>query len=206
MKIVIIGGVAAGASAGARARRLDEQAEIVILERSEHVSFANCGLPYHIGGVITERERLLLQTPQSLKESLNLDVRTGHEVLAIHRARRTVSVADRNGGRSYEESYDKLILCPGAVPLRPALPGADHPRIRTLRNIADMDAIRTIIDAGARQAVVIGGGYIGVEMAEMLRTRGLNVDLVEMTDQILPQLDVVMTRELELHLASLGVR
>jgi NADPH-dependent 2,4-dienoyl-CoA reductase/sulfur reductase-like enzyme/peroxiredoxin family protein/rhodanese-related sulfurtransferase/TusA-related sulfurtransferase len=205
MKIVIIGGVAAGMSAAARARRLDESAEIVVLEKGRHVSFANCGLPYHIGGKIKEREQLLLQTPESLKSSLNLDVRIGHEVRGIDRQRRAVQVGDLETGREYEEAYDKLGLCPGAVPLRPALPGIDHPRVLVLRNIDDMDRIKAMVDGGARRVVVIGGGYIGVEMAESLRERGMEVDLVEMVDQIMPPLDREMARDLEVHMRRHGV-
>ena len=206
MKIVVIGGVAAGMSAAARARRLDEHADIVVFEKSAHVSFANCGLPYHIGGSIPERAALLLQTPQSLKASLNLDVRTGQEVIALDRARKVVRVHELVGGREYEESYDKLVLAPGAVPLRPDLPGLEHPRIFVLRNIEDMDRIKAAVDGGARSAVVIGGGYIGVEMAENFRDRGLAVDLVEMVDQIMPPLDPEMAWALQQHLEQHGVR
>ena len=200
MKIVVIGGVAAGMSAAARARRLDERAQIVVLERGAHVSFANCGLPYHIGGAIKERDDLLLQTPQSLKASLNLDVRTGHEVTAIDRAQKTVRIRELATGRDYSESYDKLVLTPGAQPLRPNLPGLDHPKIFVLRNIADMDAIKAAVDAGAKSAIVIGGGYIGVEIAENFRERGLAVDLVEMIDQIMPPLDPEMAWSLQQHM------
>lgn len=206
MKLVVIGGVAGGASVAARARRLDEQAEIVVLERSAYVSFANCGLPYHLGGVIKDREQLLLQTPGSLKDMLNLDVRTGHEVLAIDRAARSVRVRELATGREYTERYDKLALCPGAHPLRPSLPGLDHPRIYVLRNMEDMDAIQAELKAGASRAVVIGGGYIGVEMAENLRHRGVAVDLVEMMDQIMPPLDREMVAPMETHLRQRGVR
>lgn len=205
MKIVVIGGVAAGMSAAARARRLDETAEILVLEKGRHVSFANCGLPYHIGGRIQERENLLLQTPESLKASLNLDVRTGHEVREIDRSRRVVRVAEVETGREYEESYDKLALCPGATPIRPDLPGIGDPRVFVLRNIDDMDRIKAVVDGGARAAVVIGGGYIGVEMAESLRERGLAVDLVEMVDQVMPPLDREMARDLEVHMRKHGV-
>lgn len=205
MKILIIGGVAAGMSAAARARRLDEAAEIVVLERSKYVSFANCGLPYHVGGIIKERDNLLLQTPQSLRSSLNLDVRVGHEARGIDRQRRTVQVAELASGREYEESYDKLVLAPGAVPIRPNLAGIDHPRVFVLRNIEDMDLIKGVVEGGARKAVVIGGGYIGVEMAENLRERGLAVELVEMADQIIPPLDREMARDLEVHMAEHGV-
>ncbi len=206
MKVVVIGGVAAGMSTAARLRRLDEQASIVVLEKGRFVSFANCGLPYHIGGVITDRDSLLLQTPQSLKASLNLDVRTGHTALAIDRAARTVHVVESPSGRAYDESYDKLVLCPGASPLKPKLPGIDHPRLFVLRNVEDMDLIKAVVDGGARAAVVIGGGYIGVEMAENLRQRGLKVDLVEMLDQLMPPLDREMARDLESHMQSHGVR
>lgn len=205
MKIVVIGGVAAGMSAAARARRLDEMAEIVVLERSSHVSFANCGLPYHIGGVIKERDNLLLQTPQSLKMSLNLDVRVGHEVRGIDRQRHAVHVVELGSGREYDESYEKLVLAPGATPIRPDLAGIDHPRVLVLRNIEDMDAIKALVDGGARNAVVIGGGYIGVEMAENLRERGLAVALVEMADQIIPPLDREMARDLEGHMTDHGI-
>ena len=206
MKVVVIGGVAAGMSAAARARRLDESAEIVVLERSKHVSFANCGLPYHVGGVITERDKLLLQTPQTLKASLNLDVRVGHEVRGIDRQRRMVHVVELDTAREYDEPYDKLVLAPGALPIRPNLAGLDHPRVLVLRNIEDMDRITALVDGGARSAVVIGGGYIGVEMAENLRERGLSVDLVEMADQIIPPLDREMARDLERHMGDHGVK
>ena len=205
MKIVVIGGVAAGMSAAARTRRLDETAEIVVLERSQHVSFANCGLPYHVGGVIKDRDSLLLQTPQSLKASLNLDVRVGHEVRGIDRQRKSVHVIELESGREYDEAYDKLVLAPGATPIRPNLAGIDHPGILVLRNIEDMDRIKTKVDKGAKTAVVIGGGYIGVEMAENLRERGLNVDLVEMADQIIPPLDREIARDLEIHMGEHGV-
>jgi NADPH-dependent 2,4-dienoyl-CoA reductase/sulfur reductase-like enzyme/peroxiredoxin family protein/rhodanese-related sulfurtransferase/TusA-related sulfurtransferase len=206
MKIVVIGGVAAGMSAAARARRLDEAAEIVVIERGRHVSFANCGLPYHVGGTIADRDSLLLQTPQSLKASLNLDVRVGHEVRAIDRRRHVVQVIEIESGREYEESYDKLVLTPGASPIRPNLPGIEHPRVLVLRNVQDMDRIKAVVDGGAKSVVVIGGGYIGVEMAESLRQRGLEVDLVEMADQIMAPLDRELVRELETHMRRHGVR
>ena len=205
MKLVVIGGVAAGASAAARARRLDEQAEIVVLERGEHVSFANCGLPYHIGGSIPQRESLLLQTPQSLKAQLALDVRTGHEALAIDRAGKRVRVRELATGREYAEPYDKLVLCPGAEPIRPDLPGADLPHVFVLRDLCHMDRIKAAVDGGARAAVVVGAGYIGVELAENLCERGLDVSLVELTDQILPPLDPEMVRSLERELRHHGV-
>ena len=205
MKVVIVGGVAAGMSAAARLRRLDEAAEIIVLERSPYVSFANCGLPYHIGGVIPERDSLLLQTPASLKAALNLDVRVGHEATAIDRAAKTIAIREVVGGRAYTEAYDKLVLCPGATPVRPPLTGLEHPAVMVLRNVPDMDAIKARVDAGAQRAVVIGGGYIGLEMAESLRERGLAVDLVELMPQLLPPLDAEMTWPLEEHARAHGV-
>ena len=206
MKVVVVGGVAGGMSAAARLRRLDEHAAIVVVERDDYVSFANCGLPYHIGGEIEDRDALLLQTPKSLRESLALDVRVGHQVLGIDRASQTVSVHDRAGDRTYLEPYDKLILATGADPVRPPLPGVDHPRICTLRNVADMDRIIELIDAGAQSAVVVGAGYIGLEMVEALRRRDLAVTLVETLDQVMTALDPEMARHLEDHLTDHGVR
>ena len=150
MKVVIVGGVAAGASTGARVRRLDDSAEIVILERGHYVSFANCGLPYHIGGEIPDRSSLLLQTPESLAASLALDVRTGHEVVSIDPETKVVEVSEVASGRLYQEPYDKLVLCPGAEPIRPPIPGADHPRVDVLRNIPDMDRIISQLDPAPR--------------------------------------------------------
>jgi NADPH-dependent 2,4-dienoyl-CoA reductase/sulfur reductase-like enzyme/rhodanese-related sulfurtransferase len=207
MKIVVIGGVAAGMSAAARARRLSESAQIVVLERSRYVSFANCGLPYHIGGDIEDREQLVLQTPQTLAESLNLDVRIGHEVVAINTTDKTIVVRELDTGIKYFESYDKLVLSPGAKPIRPPLPGIDHPRIFTLRNIEDMDVIKNNVDEGVSRVVVIGGGYIGIEMAESLRHRNVEVVLVELAEQILPaSLDPEMARDMQYHLQYHGVQ
>ncbi len=170
------------------------------------MSFANCGLPYHISGDIEDREALLLQTPESLRESLALDVRTGHEVLSIDRDAKTVTVRELATGRESVESYDHLVLATGATPLRPPVPGIDHPRIRTLRNIPDMDAIIELLGEDARSAVVVGGGYIGIEMVEALRHRGLEVTLVEALDQVMTVLDREMARQLEEHMADNGVR
>jgi len=206
MKIVVVGGVAAGASAAARARRLDERAEIVVFEKGEYVSFANCGLPYHIGGAIQERERLLLQTPASLKAMLRLDVRIGTEVVSIDRAAKRIRARELASDREYDEGYEKLILCPGAVPLLPDLPGIDHPAVHVLRNISDMDGIKLAVDGGAKRAVVIGGGYIGVEMAENLHERGVAVDLVEMADQIMTPLDPEIAAALQIHMRWHGIR
>ena len=205
MKVVIVGGVAAGASTGARVRRLDDWAEIVILERGRYVSFANCGLPYHIGGEIPERKSLLLQTPESLAASLAIDVRTGHEVVGIDASAKEVEVNEIETGRTYREPYDKLVLCPGAEPIRPPIPGADLPRVNVLRNIPDMDRVIEELDASATRAVVIGGSYIGLEMAEAFRTRGLRTAIVERTDRLMPWLDPEMTRILDFHVATHGV-
>ncbi|MBK9714069.1 MAG: FAD-dependent oxidoreductase [Kouleothrix sp.] len=206
MKIVIVGGVAAGMSTAARLRRLDERAEIVVLERDRYVSYANCGLPYHIGGDIQDRERLLVVTPEHLRTTLNLDVRTEHEVLAIDRAAKLVSVRERATGRTYAEAYDSLVLALGGEPIRPPVPGVDHPRIFTLRSIPDMDRIIARLEAGARRAVVIGASYIGAEMVEALRRRGLAVDLVELQDQIMPLLDRELAAGLRDHMLLQGVR
>lgn len=205
LKILIVGGVAAGMSTAARARRLSEQAQIIVLERSQYVSFANCGLPYHIGGVIKSREKLVLQTPESLAETLNLDVRIAHEVLSIDTARQVVRIKNLKDQAIYEESYDKLVLCPGAKPIKPNLPGIDHPHIFSLRNIEDMDKIQSSLTEEVKHAVVIGGGYIGVEMAENLRHRDIAVTLIEISDQIVPPLDAEMARDLQYHMEYHGV-
>ncbi len=210
MKLVVVGGVAAGMSIAARARRLDEFAEIVVLERGHHVSFANCGLPYHIGQVITDRSRLLLQTPESLAESLDLDVRTGVEVVAIDRAAKTVRARVVDTGEEYDEPYDTLALTPGADPVRPPLPGIDLPDVHVLRRIGDMDTIKAAVDGtgdapAVAHAVVIGAGYIGLEMAENLHHRGVAVEVVEMADQIMPALDRELTTTMENYLRAHGV-
>lgn len=202
MKTVIVGGVAAGASTAARLRRLDDSAEIVVLERDHYVSFANCGLPYHIGGEIRERDSLLLQTPESLRRSLALDVRTGQEVVRVDREGQEVEVRDLAHGRTYRESYDKLVLCPGASPIRPPIPGADDPLVDVLRNIPDMDRIMAQVDKGASNAVVVGGSYIGLEMAENLKARGLRTTVVERTSRLMPWLDPEMTRILDYHVEA----
>jgi NADPH-dependent 2,4-dienoyl-CoA reductase/sulfur reductase-like enzyme/rhodanese-related sulfurtransferase len=204
MKVVIVGGVAAGMSCAARLRRLDEQAQIVVFEKDEYVSFANCGLPYHLGGVIRERERLLVQTPASLRKTLDLDVRVRAEVTAIDRAAHRVIVREHATGRIYEEPYDKLVLAPGAAPIRPPLPGIDHPAIFTLRNLADLDGILARLAAGARRAVVMGG-YIGLEAAENLQRRGLAVTVLEKMPQLMGALDPEMAFFLQEELVRHGV-
>ncbi|WP_342660319.1 Coenzyme A disulfide reductase [Rhodococcus ruber] len=202
MKTVIVGGVAAGASTAARLRRLDESAEIVVLERDRYVSFANCGLPYHIGGEIPDRNSLLLQTPESLAASLALDVRIGQEVVRIDRDAKEVEVRDHLQDRTYREAYDKLVLCPGAVPIRPPIPGADDPRVDVLRNIPDMDRIIARLGEDASSAVVVGGSYIGLELTEAFRTRGLRTVVVERSERLMPWLDPEMTRILDYHVGN----
>jgi len=169
-RLIVVGGVAAGASAAARARRLSESAEIIMIERGPHVSFANCGLPYHIGGVIHDRARLLVQTSDVFYKRFRIDTRVNQEVTAIDRGAKTVTVHDRATDRTYTERYDALVLSPGAEPIRPPIPGVDVPGVHTLRTMGDMDAIKAVVDEKApRRAVVVGGGYIGLEMAEALR-------------------------------------
>ena len=192
-RILIVGGVAGGASAAARLRRLDETAEIIIFERGDYISFANCGLPYYIGGEIKDRDDLLLQTPESFKRRFNVDVRIRNEVTAIDSGKKQINVKNLNTGKTYTESYDKLILSPGAEPVRPPIPGIDSDRIFTLRNVPDTDLINDFIDKHEpRRAVVVGAGYIGLEMAENLRRRGMLVAIVEMVDQVLPVIDKEM--------------
>ena len=204
MKLVIIGGVAGGASAATRARRLDDKAEIVLVERGPDVSFANCGLPYHIGGEITSREALLVAKPEQLSGWYRLDVRTRTEARAIDAQAKTVRLCNLATGEEYDERYDALILSPGAAPVRPPLPGITSPRVLTLRNLPDMDRI---IEAAkdATRAVVVGGGYIGLEMAENLRERGLQVTLVELTKQVMGPADPEMANLLHDELRKHGV-
>lgn len=203
-RILIVGGVAGGASAAARARRLSESAEIVMFERGEHISFANCGLPYHIGGTIAQRERLLVQTPAAMKKRFNIDVRTRTEAVSINPAGRELTVRDLQTGQQRVETYDALILSPGAEPIRPKIPGMDSPGVFTLRTLGDMDAIKAVVDsAKPSRAVVVGGGYIGLEMAEALRARKLDVTLVELAGQafgpIDPEMASLVHRQLRLH-------
>ena len=205
-RLVIIGGVAGGASAAARARRLSEQAEIIVLERGPYVSFANCGLPYHIGRVIEDRDDLLVQTPESLKKRFNLDVRTHHEALAIDRQKKEVRVKNLETGNEFSLAYDTLILSPGAEPFRPPIPGMNLPNVFTLRTIPDMDRILGWLDSHpVRHATVIGGGFIGLETAENFRHRGLAVTLVEREKQVMPPLDPEMASLLHQHLRFNGV-
>ena len=206
MKTIIIGGVAGGATAAARLRRLDEKAEIIILERGEYVSFANCGLPYYIGGVITDREDLTLQTPESFKARFNIDVRVLNEAVKISPDTKTVTVKDLRTGETYEESYDNLILSMGAEPIRPNIDGADGSNVFTLRNIPDTLKIKNYIDtAKPHSAVVIGGGYIGIEMAENLVEAGLKVAIVELADHLIAPLDFDLAADVHRYIKSKGV-
>ncbi len=204
-KIVIVGGVAGGASCAARLRRLDESAQIVMLEKGPYISFANCGLPYHVGGVIEQRDKLLLQTPESFHARFDVDVRVNSEVISIDRQAKTVTV--RHNGEDYSESYDVMVLSPGSAPVVPDIPGAQSPRVMPLWNIPDMDRIISAIkDGEARSAVVVGGGFIGLEMAENLRHAGLAVTLIEMMDQVMPTVDFDMAQILHKHLSDSGVK
>ncbi|UCF33265.1 MAG: FAD-dependent oxidoreductase, partial [Phycisphaerales bacterium] len=206
-KFVIVGGVAAGASAATRARRLDEEAEIVVFEKSGHVSFANCGLPYHIGNIIENRNDLILVTPQRFEERFNIDVRVKHEVLQVDRAGKRVRVKNHKTGEEFWETYDKLLLSPGAAPFVPPIEGVDSENVFVLRNIEDMDAIRKYINANdVRRVAVIGAGFIGLEVAESLKHRGIDVDVVEMMDQVLPPLDEDMAHMVGAHLKQKGVK
>lgn len=206
MKTIIIGGVAGGATAAARLRRLDEKAEIIILERGEYVSFANCGLPYYIGSVITDREDLTLQTPQSFKARFNIDVRVLNEAVKISPDTKTVAVKNLRTGETYEEPYDNLILSMGAEPIRPNIDGADGSNVFTLRNIPDTLKIKNYIDtAKPRSAVVIGGGYIGVEMAENLAQAGIKVAIVELADHLIAPLDFDMAADVHRYIKSKGI-
>ena len=207
MKTIIIGGVAGGASAAARLRRLDEQAEIVLLEKGPHMSYANCGLPYHLGKIIPERNWLLVMTPENFRKRFNVDVRVNHEVTAIDRAQKTVKVLNRQTGAESEERYDKLIVATGSSPIQLKLPGIDLPEVLPLWTLEDMDRIAQKLDAGAKRAIVVGGGFVGMELAESLRHRGLEVTLLEMGRQLLPTMDEEMSSLLaeELRLAGIVV-
>lgn len=207
MKIVIVGGVAGGASAATRLRRLDENAQIVLFERGEHISYANCGLPYYIGGTIKEREALLVQTPRAMKDKFNIDVRVQSEVTAIDRKNKTVSVTDLRTGKRYDESYDKLILSPGAAPVRPPIPGIEQKGIFSLRTVPDTDAIKEAVDKGKpSEALVVGGGFIGLEMAENLHSRGIKVTIVEAADQVMAPIDYEMACIVHRHILSKGLK
>lgn len=206
MKYIIVGGVAGGATAAARIRRNTEKAEIILFEKGEHISYANCGLPYYIGGVIEERDRLFVQTPEAFGKRFEIDVRTRSEVTAVDVASRLVTVR-RADGSVYTESYDKLLLSPGASPVRPPLPGIDLPGIFTLRNVSDTDRIKQYVQKhGVKRAVIVGGGFIGLEMAENLHHAGAEVAVVEMADQVMGPIDYSMAALVHEHLLQKGVK
>ncbi|WP_439823509.1 FAD-dependent oxidoreductase [Aeromonas caviae] len=205
-RILIVGGVAGGASAAARARRLSEEAEIVMLERGEFVSFANCGLPYHIGGDIPDRDALLLQTPQSFKRRFNVDVRVFHDVIEIDRAGKSLLVRNLLTGEERREAYDVLLLSPGAAPIRPPFPGIESPGVHTLRSIPDMDRIlAALAHDKPRHVTVVGGGFIGLEMMEALHQRKLDVTLLELSDQVMAPVDKEMANLLHARIREEGI-
>ena len=207
-KIVVIGGVAGGATAAARLRRLSEEDDIVLFERGEYISFANCGLPYYIGGIIEERKKLLVQTAAAMEARFRLDIRTKTEVVAINRKNKTVTAKDVSTGKEYEESYDLLLLSPGSAPIVPDVPGTDTAKMLfTIRNVPDTDRIKQAVrEGGVRRAVIAGGGFIGVEMAENLSVSGLEVTLIERNDQVMAPLDFEMAQQIHHELKKNGVR
>lgn len=206
-KVIIVGGVAAGASTAARLRRMDEDARIIVMERGEYISFANCGLPYYVGDVIKKRERLLIQTPASMYQRFNIDVRINTSVERILPQTKEVIVNDTTRGENYSESYDYLVLCPGAVPVKPDIPGIDRPNVFVIRNVPDSDAIKQYIDLyNPQSAVIMGGGFVGLEMAEMLYERNLDVAIVEAADQLLGPLDPEMASIIHSYLRDLDIK
>lgn len=205
-KILIVGGVAGGASAAARARRLSEDAEIIMFERGPHVSFANCGLPYHIGGEIQERGKLLLQTPESFLARFNVDVRVMNEVISVDRDNKSVTVKNVLDGSEYTESYDFLLLSPGASPVVPPIPGIDNPLTHSLRNIPDMDKILNVLKTKqVAHATVVGGGFIGLEMMEAFHTLGIQTSLIEMADQVMTPVDREMAGFVHAEIKQKGI-
>ncbi len=203
MRLVVVGGVAGGMSAAARARRLDESAEIIVLERGEYVSFANCGLPYFVGGEITKQSKLLVETPESLARALNLDVRVCHDVVGLDADAKTVTVTVQ--GETQTIAYDALVLSPGAAAIRPPLPGIDSARVRTLRTVGDAVAMREAVLDGAKNAVVLGAGFIGLEAAEALAMRGIATTIVELAQHVLPPLETEMASMASDELRRLGI-
>ena len=206
MKVVIAGGVAVGAGTAARLRRLNEKAEIILLEKGEYVSFANCGLPYYIAGEIKDREELLLNTPESLRARFHIDVRVKNELVEIDRQNKTVKILNHENGQTYVQNYDKLVLAQGAAPIRPPIPGIDFSNVYQLRSVPDVDAIQERISSGqVKKAVVIGAGFIGIEMVEAFLARGLEVALIEKAPQIMPPSDPEMTIPIVKALEKAGV-
>ena len=207
IKLVVVGGVAGGASCAARARRLSEEAEIIMIERGSYVSFANCGLPYYIGNVIKKEDDLLVATPERFRERFNIDVRIDSLVRSIDKPNKTVEIENRQTGEIYTESYDKLVLSPGAAPLRPNIEGIDLPGIFALRSIPDMrDILAWKNEKKVKKAVVVGGGYIGLEMAENLKNIGIDVSIVEMLQHVMPVLDPEMAAFIHEHLENKKVK
>src|SRR5574344_4163 len=206
MKYLVIGGVAGGATVAARLRRLDEEAEIILFERGQYVSYANCGLPYYIGGEINDRKKIFVQTVQGFIDRFRIDIRTEQEVEVIHSDKKSVDVKNLKTGETYSETYDKLALSPGAEPLRPRIEGIDNKNIFTLRNVSDTDAIKNYVEVNKPQrAVVVGGGFIGLEMAENLHRLGIKVTIVEMADQVMAPIDFSMAQIVHEELVSKGV-
>ncbi len=208
MKILVVGGVAGGASAAARARRLDESAEIIIFERGEHVSFSNCALPYYIGGDVDSSEKLIMMTPMAFKKRFNIDVRTRSEVTAINKDEKTLTVKNLETGEEYKESYDKLILAPGASPIRPrSIAGIDRENVFTIRNVNDTVKFRNyMLEHDCKNIAVIGGGFIGIEMAENISKNGISVSLIEGMDQVLAPLDYDMVQMVHKELDDHGIK
>lgn len=206
MKYLIVGGVAGGATTAARLRRLDEKSEIIIFERGEYISYANCGLPYYIGGTITDRDNLFVQTPETFGKRFNLEVRILNEVLSVNPSEKNITVKNLRNGDTYDEGYDKLVLSPGAEPVRPSLPGVHQEGIFTLRNVPDTDRIKSYIEEGKiRHAIVVGAGFIGLEMAESLHQCGINVTIIEMAEQVMTPLDYSMAALVHQHLKTKNV-
>ena len=205
-RVLVVGGVAGGASAAARLRRLDESCEIVVYDRGPYVSFANCGLPYYVGNVIQEEKKLLVASAELFRDRFAIDVRTEHEALAIDRARRVITVKDLRAGTTREEHYDALVLSPGASAIRPPLPGIDLPGIFSVRTIPDSRRVRAwLSEKEAKEVVIIGGGFIGLEMAENLHKRGLRVTILEKAEQLMPPIDAEMAGPIAAHLRTHGV-
>ncbi|HER24951.1 MAG TPA: CoA-disulfide reductase [Candidatus Atribacteria bacterium] len=201
MKVIIVGGVAGGASAAARLRRLDENAEIILLERGEYISFANCGLPYYIGEVIKNKEKLVVQTPEKMEKRFNIDVRTLHEAVDIDSNQKQITIHDIKNDKNYKESYDKLILAPGAAPIKPSIKGFVAPNVFTLRDIPDTLAIKNFVDThNPKSAVIVGAGFIGMELVENLHRRGMAITIVELAEQVLAPLDSEMASLIHQHL------
>jgi CoA-disulfide reductase len=203
IKVIIVGGVAGGASAAARLRRMDEHAEIILFEKGEHISFANCGLPYYVGEIIKEKERLIVQTAEGMQKRFRIDVRTHNEVIKLDLEKKEVEVLNHRTQETYREKFDKLIMSPGAEPIRPPIPGIDDANLFTLRNIPDTYAIKDYVDKKEpKHAVVVGGGFIGLEMAENLHHRGIKVTVVEMADQVMAPLDYEMACWIHQHMKA----